>query len=503
MIFGTINFTFVKAMKNFCITISFLLLLLNASFAGPGKKPQALFSHATFLMAGKTPYLETYLMVRGNSIVYKKNDAGKFQGAIEVLLTVVEDEKLRYIDKYNLLSPESSDSGNVAFNFIDQQRIPLSNGKYTLAISIRDINALSDTIKASESIVISMPKDSVCLSDLQMIDSYKKTVTPSNISKGGYDLIPHISELYGQQDNSLTFYTEIYHSLSILGESEKFLVTAFISEINPIRPLDQYRFFKRFQAAEVNILMNEFDITDLPNGNYILTVEARDKENKLLAIKTQQFSRSVQDRLPGLEQLANISYAGSFVELYKNLDSLAEHIKSLYPISIDNERNIANNVVKSRDLNMMKQFFLSFWRNKDATQPQAAWEKYKLEVIKVNSSFSTSIKRGYLSDRGRIYLEYGPPDNRTVATREPSAYPYEIWQYYKLGKQSNRRFVFYQPDLVTNDYQLIHSDALGEIMNDNWQFLIMRRDTQTNDIDATETQSKFGSQMQQNFQAPR
>ena len=40
-------------------------------------------------------------------------------------------------------------------------------------------------------------------------------------------------------------------------------------------------------------------------------------------------------------------------------------------------------------------------------------------------------------------------------------------------------------------------------MNDNWQFLIMKRDTQTNDIDATETGSKFGSQMQQNFQAPR
>ena len=47
---------------------------------------------------------------------------------------------------------------------------------------------------------------------------------------------------------------------------------------------------------------------------------------------------------------------------------------------------------------MMQQFFLSFWRNQDVAQPQAAWEKYKLEVIKVNSSFSTSIKRGYLSE---------------------------------------------------------------------------------------------------------
>ena len=490
-------------MKKYFIFFSFLFAFTTFLFAGPGKKPQALFSHATFLMAGKTPYLETYLMVRGNSIQYTKNAEGKYQGTIEVLLTVMEDEKVRYIDKYNLLSPASADSMNTSFNFIDQQRIPLTNGKYKLSISIRDINAVSDTITASELINIAMPKDSVCFSDIQMVDSYKKTEKPTSISKGGYDLIPHISELYGQNDNSLTFYTEIYHTLSTFGEAEKFLLTAYIAENNPSKPLDQYRLFKRFQAAEVNIWMNEFNINDLPNGNYSLIVEARDKDNKLIASKSQAFSRSVKSKLPGLEQLASVNYAGSFVELYKNVDSLAEHIKCLYPISIENERNVADNVIKSKDMKMMQQFFLSFWRNQNAAQPQEAWEKYKLEVIKVNNSFSTSIKKGYLADRGRIYLQYGPPDNRTVAAREPSAYPYEIWQYYKLGKQSNRRFVFYQPDLVTNDYQLIHSDALGEIMNDNWQFLIMRRDTQTNDIDATQTDSHFGSQIQQNFQTPR
>jgi GWxTD domain-containing protein len=490
-------------MKRIIIVFYILFFIVNPIFGGITKKPQALFSHASFLMAGKTPYLETYLLVKGNSIHYKKNALGKFQGTIEVILTVFQENQPRYIDKYNLLSPESDDSSNIAFNFIDQQRIPLSNGKYTLSISIKDVNSISDTVKAVEQINISFPRDSICLSELQMVDNYSKTIKLNSISKGGYDLIPHISELYGQSDNALTFYTEVYHTLSGLGESEKFLLTAYIEQEQPKQPLNQYRVFKRFQTAEVNIWMNEFNISDLPNGNYQLVIEARDKENNLITSRKQHFTRSVQKKIEGFEQLASISYSGSFVELYKNVDSLAEHIRCLYPISIENEKNIANNVVKLKDFKMMQQFFLSFWRNRDAAQPQAAWEKYKLEVIKVNKTFSTSIKKGYLSDRGRIYLQYGPPDNRTQALREPSAYPYEIWQYYKLGKQSNRRFVFYQPDLVTNDYQLIHSDALGEIMNDNWQFLIMKRDTQTNDIDATQTDSHFGSQLQQNFQTPR
>lgn len=93
---------------------------------------------------------------------------------------------------------------------------------------------------------------------------------------------------------------------------------------------------------------------------------------------------------------------------------------------------------------------------------------FEVEVVK---EFSTSIRKGYNTDRGRVYLQYGPPDNRTQMPHEPSAYPYEIWQYYKVKGQSNRRFIFYNPDLVTNDFKLIHSDALGEIMNDQWQLL--------------------------------
>jgi GWxTD domain-containing protein len=188
---------------------------------------------------------------------------------------------------------------------------------------------------------------------------------------------------------------------------------------------------------------------------------------------------------------------------YQNPDSLAEHIRCLYPISYELEKTYANNAINSGDLKLMQQYFLSFWLNRDAVNPQTAWETYFLEVRKVVKEFSTSIRKGYNTDRGRVYLQYGPPDNRTQMPHEPSAYPYEIWQYYKVKGQSNRRFVFYNPDLVTNDYALIHSDALGEIMNDQWQMLVFKRDTQNNDIDQSTPAGRFGTQIQQNYQTPR
>jgi hypothetical protein len=87
---------------------------------------------------------------------------------------------------------------------------------------------------------------------------------------------------------------------------------------------------------------------------------------------------------------------------------------------------------------------------------------------------------------------------------EPSAYPYEIWHYYKLGTQTNRKFVFYNPDLVTNDFLLLHSDAQGELSNARWQMVVYKRDTQSiNFDDEKKPGDYFGNQVNENFTNPK
>ncbi len=118
----------------------------------------------------------------------------------------------------------------------------------------------------------------------------------------------------------------------------------------------------------------------------------------------------------------------------------------------------------------MQQFFLNFWRSRNNADPEAEWYDYKKEVAKVNNDYTTQVRKGYDTDRGRVYLKYGPPNIITESYDEPSAYPYEIWHYYTLGEnQRNKKFVFYTYDIVTNDFQLLHSDAIGELSNYRWQ----------------------------------
>jgi GWxTD domain-containing protein len=176
----------------------------------------------------------------------------------------------------------------------------------------------------------------------------------------------------------------------------------------------------------------------------------------------------------------------------------------LYPISDVNERTWGQNQITKKDLNEMQRFFLGFWKNRNPTNPEQAWLAYLQQVKAVQKEFGTQIKKGYETDRGRVYLQYGAPHQRTQSTPEPSAYPYEIWQYYQLPDgQANRKFVFYNPDLVTNDYRLIHSTAQGEIYDTRWELRVHNRNNQSRDFDEENSQDHLGGQTKDLFNNPR
>jgi GWxTD domain-containing protein len=490
-------------MQRFIIVSALVYTLLPFWGFAQRSRPQAMLSYHRFQSLGKTPYLETTLTVKGNSVKYAANEAGNYQASIEVFIAVYKNDRIHFADRFNLLSPETEDSIGTKFNFLHQLRIPITNGEYALELSINDNHRTIEKVSARDTLSINFAPDSVNFSDIQFIERAEKSDKNDMFHKGGYLLMPYLADYYPAETEKLTFYTEVYKSLDILGEGKKYVVQYFIEEAESGKKLENFGGFKKMGSAAMNAVLSELDISELSTGQYRLVVEARDAENALLARKSSSFARYNPFTNIEPDKIVSIITDGSFAEQYANADSLAEHMRCISPIASPRENSFAERLIEEKNLQNMKQFFLAFWKNRNPDNPAKAWEKYYLEVRKVQLAFGTSIRKGYMTDRGRVYLQYGPPDNRTQSLREPSAYPYEIWQYYKINNQSNRRFVFYNPDLVTNDFALIHSDALGEIINDQWMFLVMKRDTQTNDIDAMDADPHYGSQLRQNFMTPR
>ncbi len=164
---------------------------------------------------------------------------------------------------------------------------------------------------------------------------------------------------------------------------------------------------------------------------------------------------------------------------------------------------IADRGFKGTDLETMRRYFYSFWYDRNPADPQGAWEAYYQQIKKVNRMFGTSIRAGYETDRGRVYLEYGPPDDIANRPNEPSSYPYQIWHYYKAKEFNNKRFVFYDPNLMGGDYELLHSDVPGEIRNRRWRAILQKRNTPTDNVDRNRGQDHYGGRADDYFTSPR
>ena len=486
----------------------FLIVLFLFSFitiqGSQAQKLKAFLSYTVFNSPESGPYIETYLAVDGETVLFVKNDNDKFQGSIQVVMLFKKDEKIVNFDKYELFSPEMDDTISVDFNFFDQQRYSLANGEYEFEIQISDKNHDMDPFVSFQPLNIEFPANKISISGIEMIESYTKTETENTLSKNGYDLVPYISNFYSEKDNSLTYYAEIYNSDKILGENAKYLITSYIQTADKAKKLSKYVKYKKETAKPVNILFSEFNITNLESGNYLLVIEARDKENNLVGLNRMYFQRSNPRIKITIADLSKINVENSFASRITNIDTLRRYIHCLEPISSNQELRFAMVNQRTADLETLQRYFHQFWLDRNSLEPQREWEKYQDEVNKVNLAYSTQISRGYETDRGRAYLKYGPPNAISESYNEPSTYPYEIWHYYVMENgQRDRKFVFFTKDIVTNDFTLLHSDVSGELANYRWQDYLYQRVDPTFNIDGRTNHDTWGGDSQKFFDLPR
>ena len=483
--------------------ILIVILSIVSIFPCRGGNLKAYFSYCTFTSPETGPYVETYLSVIGSSIGYRQLDSISFQGSVEVTVVFKQGEEIRNFKKYNLMSPVITDTLLGTVNFLDQQRYSLSNGEYELELRISDFNNNDVPFEHVQPFSINYPTDKIAISDIELFESYKRSSEPGPLTKSGYDLVPYVANFYPPGMSKISFYAEVYNTGAVLGGDEGYLINYLIEDADSEDLVKDIRGFKRQTASDVNVILGELNIEELPSGNFNLVVEVRSRTNEILEKKRLFIQRSNPSQDIRVEDVADVEMEGSFVDKITGRDTISEYIKSIRPISSPLEMSFADQRIGSAGIDVLKKFFLSFWRSRDEFDPESEWEKYKLELRKVDKAFSTKIKKGHETDRGVVYLKHGPPNTRAERNNEPGAYPYEIWHYYKLKKFSNIKFIFYNPDLVTNDYQLLHSNLRGEINDYRWQQRLYKRDTQDPDIDGTGGQDRWGGRADEFFQLPR
>ena len=461
------------------LTTSILILSFTLSFG----QIEALFDLKRFKSIDAN-YIETYLYIYGNSLKENRDTNNNTKGV--QILQYVENENNEIIDHKKYLIVEKTDYVEKE-GLIDLKRFQLGNGKFKIFLEITDLNDTTNIEKHNQSFELNF-NNSTQFSDIELLDSYWKNnnedQNKNDFSKSGFHMIPLVTKYFGPEFNKLAYYFEIY-GMEKFTDTENLLLkqSILIGGTNDIA--GQYNKIKKVPTNSIKPILNSFDLSNLPTGNYDLKIELINTQNEVIINKLMSFQRTNLSNNIQLDRLNAVQINNTFAAFVFQ-DSLLEFLQCLSPIATNLERNIIDK--KAIDLNdtLKKQFLFSFWYNRNPTNPGREWEKYKSEVKKTDQLFATKVRRGYETDRGRIYLKYGPPNTITDRPNEPSAYPYQIWHYYKIGKFNNKRFIFYMPGLGSNEYTVLHSNLQGEYFNNNWKVDLHRRNTPGRSVDNTQ-----------------
>ncbi|RKX71793.1 hypothetical protein DRP53_00355 [candidate division WOR-3 bacterium] len=91
------------------------------------------------------------------------------------------------------------------------------------------------------------------------------------------------------------------------------------------------------------------------------------------------------------------------------------------------------------------------------------FQNYQRRVSYANEHFQAGTKAGWKTDRGRIYIKYGPPDETVSKTFEEKLKPIQHWVYYASGLH----FIFM--DLYGDgDYRLVWSNSKDDPGFPDW-----------------------------------
>jgi GWxTD domain-containing protein len=223
------------------------------------------------------------------------------------------------------------------------------------------------------------------------------------------------------------------------------------------------------------VLKGQLDLSGLPPGQYTMVAS--------LALAGSTVERSALFTMAGLDETlekdvtrreaAKVTDAGYFEAMDEAaLDEAKE------PLSLIAEGGELRKYSKDLSLRAKRRFLTEFWQRRDPTPKTPVNERRQIfydAVAFAEKNYGEkgrAARPGWKTDRGRIYVRNGPPEellDRVQAGRSP---PYQVWRY-RQGK--DRWYIFADRSNGLGNYQLMNSNDVKETTLPNW-FEVMREE---------------------------
>lgn len=465
------------------------LILLAANSFGQKNQMKAFIDYKSYYSPEQGPYIDLQFQFVAYTIKFAPVDSVlQAKIAVSTVVTSEPSGDTVYTNAFALESPRMRDS--IVEDFFDNIRIPLQPGNYIAHVSLQDLYGKDKTLDGKVEISIPDTYTKVSTSDILIAE----VASPSNnmqspFQKSGYEIIPRISNFYSQTMSNIPYYVEVYNSHLIPDSSFGLRQQIVSSQTNQVMP--GFTRFTKLKPSPVIPILRNIDITKLPSGSYHLTLEVIDRNSKTIGQAADYFFERIND-IELAEDVEEIILDPNFQASITD-DSLNYYLASLIPIARPAEVKSIMKTLKAKSPDLCRKHIQQFWIQTAGANASEQWLNYKKNVQLVEKNYGNNFQDGFETDRGRVYLQYGQPNTIIVRETSPAEYPYEIWHYYKIKTFSNKRFVFYNPDLVNNAYRLLHSDMVGEQQNYKWQEMLVKRNNGASNVDSNNGNNQYGT----------
>jgi len=399
--------------------------------------------------------LELYYGFPRNGITYSADTAG-FAGAADITLLLKQGDSTVYADRWlvpHLLRDTSASS--MGMSLIGNYPFNLPPGEYQLKLIARDRNDSKrlDTLQLRVPVRL-FPTDRLALSDVEFASSIRQGVKGGTFYKNTLDVIPNVGGLFTESQTCF-YYAEAYNLLLTEDRSD---YTVRLNVYDAVGKEIMSRERTRKRVGESTVLVDQFPAAKLRTGTYTLVISLLDSARKTMGSAAKKFF--VLNRELGIDSTLLSASTGVPLAVYMSMDESELDREFLWARweTLDAEKE---QFASLKGVEAKRKFLSDYWRRRGP----GFRDEYLSRVAYANANFTMMSRQGYRTDRGRVRIVYGSPDDIERHPNEGDSKPYEIWSYHNI--QGGVIFVFVLRN-EGGDYELVHSTHRNELHDENW-----------------------------------
>jgi GWxTD domain-containing protein len=224
------------------------------------------------------------------------------------------------------------------------------------------------------------------------------------------------------------------------------------------------------------VLKGQLDLSGLPPGRYTMAAS--------LQLGGQLVERSAVFAMAGLDETLAKDVArreaskGTDEGYFEAMDETQLNTAK-EPLSLIAESGELSKYSKDLSLRAKRRFLAEFWQKRDqtpATTVNETRQRFYDAVAYAERTYGEKGRAampGWKTDRGRIYVRNGAPEEVLQRPQAGRAPPYEVWRF---RSPKDRYYVFLDRANGLGNYQLIYSNDLKENGQPNWQELLHKEE---------------------------